>query len=369
MTMQDTNRAFGAVISRLINGNSLSREEAYQAFLQVLDNTVSDMQQGAFLAALTAKKETAEEIAGGWQAIFERDTNSVVFDRRLPLIDNCGTGMDTFKTFNVSTASSLIGAAGGLYIARHGARAISSKCGTVDVAESLGVDVECPVETVAESIRTTGLGLFNGMSPQVHPQALGRILSQINFGSPLNIAASLANPAMPQMAVRGVYSREMLLPVTEVMREIGYTRALVVYGSIDGTNQGIDEASVCGPTYGYLLSDGTITAMEFTPESAGLQRHAPEEIAAKNSASAGAGHLVRLLAGKEKGGAEDIALLNSGLLFFTTGKADSIQEGVQTAKELLASGKPLEKLQQWVSLQNREPEQGAKRLQTHLERV
>lgn len=367
--MQDKNRAFGAVISQLINGNSLSRDVAYHAFQQVLNNEVSEMQQGAFLAALTAKKETAEEIAGGWQAIFERDTNKVVFDQELPLIDNCGTGMDTFKTFNVSTASSLIGAAGGLHVSRHGARAISSKCGTVDIAENLGVDVECPVEIVAESIRTTGLGLFNGMSPHVHPQALGRILSQICFGSPLNIAASLANPAKPKMAVRGVYSREMLLPVAEVMREIGYSRALVVYGSIQDTDFGIDEASVCGTTYGYLLDNGTITAMDFTPESAGLQCHSSEEISAKDSAATSAEHLIRLLAGKEKGGAEDIVLLNSGLLFFISGKAGSIQSGVHMAKELLASGKAMEKLKQWVTVQSRDPEQSLQQLQVHMKRV
>ena len=116
-----------------------------------------------------------------------------------------------------ATASSIVAAAGGLKIARHGARAITSHCGTVDIAECLGVDVECSVDIVAESIRSTGLGLFNGMSAKVHPQALGRILSQISFGSPLNIAASLANPALPRKAVRGVYSREMLKPVALVI--------------------------------------------------------------------------------------------------------------------------------------------------------
>lgn len=202
MTMDmATNRAFGRIIGRVINKEHLSQGEAYDAFAMVLNNAVSDMQQGAFLAALTAKGETAQEVAGGWRAVYDLDTNKVDFSD-LTVVDNCGTGMDSFKTFNISTAAAVVAAAGGLKVARHGARAITSSCGTVDMAERLGVDVECPVSLVAESVRKAGIGLFNGMSPEVHPMALGRILSQIAFGSPLNIAASLAHPAMPRIALR-----------------------------------------------------------------------------------------------------------------------------------------------------------------------
>ena len=332
-------------------------------------NEVSEIQQGAFLAALTAKKETAEEIAGGWQAIYENDTNRVEICEDVELIENCGTGMDSFKTFNISTAASIIGAAGGLSIARHGARAISSRCGTVDVAEQLGVDVDCPVSVVAQSIRQTGLGIFNGMSGEVHPRALGRILSQINFGSPLNIAASLANPAFPRLAVRGVYSRDMMGPVTEVMREIGFKRALVIHGTIEGTDLGIDEASICGTTYGYLLEDGEIKELTFTPQSLGLQQYEPAEIAALSSPSESAIHLCRLLSGKEPGAAEDIVLMNSALLFFIGNKVDSIKDGVALAQDILASKKGLEKLKSWVTAQNRDPQKGSRKLELILEQL
>ena len=233
----EKNQKLGQIITRLIAKEDISLKESHAAFSMVLGNEVSDMQQGAFLAALTAKGETADEIAGGWRAVYELDTQKVDLTD-LTIVDNCGTGMDSFKTFNISTAASLVAAAGGVTIARHGARAITSSCGTVDMAECLGVDMECSVELVEKSIRQAGIGLFNGMSPEVHPMALGRILSQICFGSPLNIAASLAHPALPKVAVRGVYSPSLIRPVAEVMQAIGYTDALVVYGGISGSETG-----------------------------------------------------------------------------------------------------------------------------------
>jgi anthranilate phosphoribosyltransferase len=240
-------RELGRFIGRVIAGEDLSREESYHAFCLLLGDEVAPMQQGGFLAALTAKGETVAELAGGWQAICDLATRQVDLGE-LALIDNCGTGMDSFKTFNISTAAALVGAAGGLRVARHGARAITSTLGTVDLVERLGVDVDCPVEVVAASIREAGIGLFNGMRPEVHPGALGRILGQLSFGSPLNIVASLAHPARPQTALRGVYSRDMVRPIAEVMAAIGYQRALVVHGGIDGSPLGMDEASVCGVT-------------------------------------------------------------------------------------------------------------------------
>jgi len=176
-----SDREFGSLIMRLIQKGDMTRDETREAFYTILKDQTTEMQQGAFLAALTSKGETAEEAAGAWEAIYNLDTEKVVINSQGPLIENCGTGMDGFKTFNISTAASIIAAAGGIYMARHGARAITSVCGTVDLAEALGVDVECDVRVVARSIEKTGLGLFNGMSPKVHPNALRRILSKIFF--------------------------------------------------------------------------------------------------------------------------------------------------------------------------------------------
>jgi len=212
---------FGSRIQRLINKEDLDRDTIKKMFTQVLEGEQPDLQQGAFLAALAAKGEIPEEIAGAWEAIREIDTIKVEPKVDGPILDNCGTGMDPLKTFNISTTASILAAAGGVVLARHGARSITSKCGTVDVAEALGVDVEAGVEVAKKSVEQCGLGLFNGMSPLVHPKGLFRILSQIRFGTTLNIAGSLASPIMPHLGVRGVFSPEMVDRVAEVMRENG----------------------------------------------------------------------------------------------------------------------------------------------------
>ncbi len=350
----------GQIITRLINKENLSLPESHAAFCQVLANEVTEMQQGAFLAALTAKGETADEVAGGWKAVYELDTKTVSVGAGV--VDNCGTGMDSYKTFNISTAASLVAAAGGVTIARHVARAITSSCGTVDIVEALGVDVECSVELVAESIAHAGIGLFNGMSPEVHPMALGRILSQICFGSPLNIAASLAHPALPKIAVRGVYSPALLLPVAEVMQAIGYTDALVVYGAIAGCTQGMDEASVCGTTSGVRLQNGVLSQFSFQPEDCGLPSRRPEALMPDRDLNTAAVKMYQLLAGVGDAARIDAVILNSALVFFVKGMVATISEGVEKAREILSSGKVLTTLARWVEVQNRDPSAGLKRL-------
>jgi anthranilate phosphoribosyltransferase len=356
----EKNKAMGQVITRLINKENLSLDESHAAFCQVLGNEVSDMQQGAFLAALTAKGETASEVAGGWRAVYELDTKKVAIGDGV--VDNCGTGMDSFKTFNISTAASLVAAAGGVTIARHGARAITSSCGTVDMVEALGVDVECSVELVAKSIAQAGIGLFNGMSTEVHPMELGRILSQICFGSPLNIAASLAHPALPKIAVRGVYSQALILPVAEVMQAIGYTDALVIYGAIAGSEKGMDEASVCGTTSGVRLQNRVLKEFSFQPEDCGLPIHRPESLRPDGDRNTAAVKMYQLLAGRGHAARLDAVILNSALVFFVKNMVVTILEGVEKAREILLSGQALGTLERWVEVQNSDPSAGLKKL-------
>ncbi|MBW2708499.1 MAG: anthranilate phosphoribosyltransferase [Deltaproteobacteria bacterium] len=357
------NREFGGLITRLVQKENLSREEAKGAFYTILRNETTDMQQGAFLAAMTAKGETEEEVAGSWEAIYELDTVKVVSDDPRPIVENCGTGMDTFKTFNISTAASIIAASGGIRMARHGARAITSLCGTVDMAEALGVDVECSVDVVAESINRAGIGLFNGMSAEIHPQALGRILSNIHFGSTLNIAASLANPAMPKIGVRGVYAKEMIIPVVRVMKAIGYERALVLYGGIDNSLKGMDEASVCGRTYcAELKEDGEITEYDFRSEDYGLTTCNPSDLAPVPDMDREARDFVALLRGEKDGARFEAAALNAGLIFYLAGNLPSIQDGVDKACSLLKQGSAFNTLENWVKIQNRDPKKGVGRL-------
>ncbi|MFO7885492.1 MAG: anthranilate phosphoribosyltransferase [Desulfobacteraceae bacterium] len=357
------NRAFGSTITRLIHKENLTREESKQAFVTVLNNQTTDMQQGAFLSALTAKGETHQEVAGAWEAIYDLDTIKIKIDKRLRLAENSGTGMDTFKTFNISTAASVIAAAGGVPMARHGARALTSVCGTVDMAEALGVDVECPADMVAKSIETCGLGLFNGMSPLIHPMALSRILSRIFFGSTLNIAASLANPALPSIGVRGVYSRQMIRPVAEVMKEIGYTRALVLHGAIENSDKGMDEASVCGPTHCARIDEGSdIEMFTIYPEKLGLGVIDPGQLSPEKDIQAESKRFVALMSNRESSARKDAALLNAGLIFLAAGSAKSLDLGIEKAAHILESGTAFETLENWVKSQNHDPDQGLIRL-------
>ncbi len=362
-------RTFGEIITRLIQKKNLSRKDARHAFINVLNDNTTRMQQGAFLAALVSKGETEHEVAGAWEAIYDLDT--VKAEINLPdnnsvrIVDNCGTGMDTFKTFNISTAASVIASSETIKMARHGARAITSVCGTVDLAEAIGVDVQCSADIVASSVEKAGIGLFNGMSPQIHPMALGRILSEIHFGSTLNIAGSLANPAMPKYGVRGVYSKEMIVPVAKVMHAIGYQRAIVLYGAIDGSNMGMDEASVCGPTFCAEISEtGKIEEYVFTPQDFAMGNYPPHDLGPEKNIMLESKRFVSLILGKDRTARREAALLNAGLIFYISGQAKTIKKGIEKADESLSSGTAFNNLKNWVRFQNREPEKGIKILES-----
>ncbi|RLB92790.1 MAG: anthranilate phosphoribosyltransferase [Deltaproteobacteria bacterium] len=359
----DPDKEFGALITRLINKENLTRKEARQAFITVLNNETNDMQQGAFLAALSAKGETAMEVAGSWEAIYDLDTTKVSMDPGVNLVENSGTGMDTFKTYNISTAASIIAAAGNIPMARHGARAITSLCGTVDMAEALGVDVECTADLVTKSIKTSGIGLFNGMSPHIHPKALGRILSQIFFGSTLNIAASLANPALPAIGVRGVYAKGMILPVAKVMKEIGYKSAIVLHGCIEDSPLGMDEASICGITHCARVSgDDTIAEFTIDPKKLGLATKDTRALSPESELSLESKRFAALMNNQESGPRKDAALLNAGLIFLAADKVTTLEQGIERAAGLLEKGTAFATLEHWVAAQNTDPEKGLKTL-------
>ena len=352
MTDEAQLKAFGCTIGKLIRREDLSRPDAKEAFRQVLMDEQPELQQGAFLAALAAKGETPEEIAGSWDAIYEFDTVHVKPATSAPLFENCGTGMDRVKTFNISTASAVVAAAAGVCMAKHGARAITSTCGAVDVAEALGVAVECPAEVVTRSIERAGIGLFNGMSRHVHPRALHRILAQIRFGSTLNIAASLANPAMPRHALRGVYSSRMVGPAAEVMREIGYERALVVFGRDDSGDQGMDEWSVLGETEVAEISPGgRIQRYVVAPEDLGVPRAEYEPLRPAANVHEEAARFVALLSGHDDTARTDAVCLNAGPILWLMGKAKDLRTGVEQAKGILADGRARAKLEEWVVTQ------------------
>ncbi len=368
-TNEDIIKSFGEGIVSLMAGENMDQETAKKMTCEILEGIQPDLQQGAFLAALRMKGETEEEIAGCFEAIYETDTNKVSMNGT-PLLENCGTGMDSLKTFNISTLSAIVAACDGVLMARHGARAITSKCGTVDLCESLGVDVECHVDIIQESIRTCGLGIFNGTSPQVHPGGLGRILSQIRFGSTLNIAASLANPALPKYAVRGVGSPDQIEPTLKVMKRIGYQKALVVHGFNKDMTKGMDELSTLGITrIGLLNGNGESEFYEISPENVGLSVGKYEDICPQEQIEREAQVALALLTGRGITSRVDIVALNAGAILWVADKARSLEEGVDRAKKLISSGKPLDKLRQWVHVQNLKPEKGTSMLDALCEKT
>jgi anthranilate phosphoribosyltransferase len=352
-------RQFGMNIQRLIGKEDLSREESYEMFRQILLNQQPDLQQGAFLAALISKGETYREIAGAWQAIVEFDTTNVVDELGHPLVENSGTGMDQLKTFNVSTAASVVAAAGGARLARHGARALTSACGTVDLLDRIGIDVECNVATVVESIQKEGIGLFNGTSPKVHPHSLGRILSQIRFGSTLNIAASLASPCRPTHALRGVYAKELVPKVCEVMKEIGYERAMIVHGFDSRKEKGMDELSTIGETLVHeLFPNGEERTFLLAPEDVGLKRSNYPSIAATGNVREEAVRFLQIISGNGHPECIDMTCLNAGAILYLAGKADDVRTGVEMSRDIIETGKALAKLSRWVTVQADSSKQG-----------
>jgi anthranilate phosphoribosyltransferase len=359
----ETLAEFGVNIQRLINKDDLSRQESYEMFRQTLQNLQPDLQQGAFLSALAAKGETTNEIAGAWEAIYEFDTKKADLQYDVPVVENSGTGMDQLKTFNVSSAAAIIASAGGVRIARHGARALTSKCGTVDLLETLGVDVECEVETVASSIQKAGIGLFNGMSPKTHPVSLARILSQIRFGSTLNIAASLASPCKPTHGLRGVFSKDIMKKAALVMKEIGYKRAMIVHGLDSESGKGMDELSNLGDTFVLeFFPDGAEKTYVIKPEDAGLKKAAYNSIAALGDIEEESKRFLKVICGEGPNECIDIACLNAAAIFYVSGHTDDITSGVDMSREIIESQRAVNQLVKWIRCQNDDPKEGLRKL-------
>ncbi len=362
----DAMRDFGGCIQRLIKGQSLTRTEAYLRMSEVLCEKQPDLHQGAFLAALAAKGETEEEIVGVWEAIDRHDTVHV--DIEGPLLENCGTGMDAIKTFNVSSAAGIVVAACGVKVARHGARAVTSRCGTVDVLEACGVDVGGTADGVAASIASCGIGLFNGMSAEIHKGGLGRILGNIRFGSVLNIAASLASPVRAAFGVRGVAALDQVPVTSRIMQAIGYQRGMVVHGLDRVSGRGMDELSVCGPTHIVHFDETDSRSSILAPADVGLREHPVEAIQSLGCVEAEARRLVSVISGAEQGQAcEDFTVLNAAAALMVAGQCDELREGIERARTAIRSGAAIRKMADWVRLQNRDPEAGSVRLAARLE--
>ena len=360
-------RYFGVMVGRLLRGENLTRDEARECWRQICTEEQPDLPQGAFIAALKAKPETPEEVAGTFEALYEYDTVKVKVDTSTPLIDNCGTGADALKTLNISTGAGIIAAACGQSVVRHAARAVSSHCGAIDVIEALGVNVESAPELPRQSLEQAGICTWNGFLPAIHPKALARLLSQIRFGSTINIVGPLLNPTMPAYKVMGVSSPETTDIVVQTLRELGFTAAFVMHGLEESSGQGMDELSTLGPTHvAELRADGCIERYTVTPEDFGLRRARFADLASSRNVHQDALALLRVLMGKDDGPRHDIICLNAAPMLYIMGQARNLREGMAMARETIANGSALEKLRTWVTWQNTTPADGLSTLERML---
>jgi anthranilate phosphoribosyltransferase len=334
------------LLNRIIHGESMTAAEAQGLMARMMDEELTPIQLAAFLIALRAKGETADEVVGFARAMRDRarpiETAGV-------LADTCGTGGDGSGTFNVSTAAALIVAACGQPVAKHGNRAASGRCGSADVLETLGVDVALPPEGVARCIEEVGIGFL--FAPAFHPAMKFAAIPRRELGvrTVFNLLGPLTNPARPSYQLLGVSSADLIDLMAGALLMLGVDAALVVH-SDDGT----DEISVAGNTSVREVRSGEIRAYEVTPEAFGVERSAPDAIKGGDPET-NAAILRDVLAGNH-GPTRDAAVVNAAAALYAAGKARDFREGATLAEnaiESLRAQETLERLRQ-TSLRARE---------------
>lgn len=327
-------------ISNLSLGKNLSSAETEEVMDEIMSEKATPAQIAAFLLALNIKGESIEEIIGGTKGILKKAVQ--IRTKNKDLVDLCGTGGDGHSTFNISTLSSFVTAGAGSRVAKHGNRSISSQCGSADLLEALGVNFNLPSRKIAQSIDGIGFGFL--FAPRFHP-AMKYALQprrEIGLRTIFNIIGPLANPLKVKRQLVGVYSADLLIPVSRALKLMGKQKALVVH-SMDG----LDEISISAPTLGYLVSKEKSAEIKITPEDFRLKRRPLKEIQAF-SVKENIEIFYKVLQG-EKGAIRDVVLLNSGAALFVAGKATDIKEGIERAQDSIDSSKALRLFHQFLS--------------------
>ncbi|MBA2294326.1 MAG: anthranilate phosphoribosyltransferase [Actinobacteria bacterium] len=335
-----------ASLSRLLDGHDLSREQARDVMNEIMSGEATEAQIGGFLIALRLKGETADEIAGCAEAM--REHVLPVRPRRDDLVDVVGTGGDGANTFNISTAAALVAAGGGAAVAKHGNRAASSACGSADVLEELGLELELPPARIAQSIDEHGFGF---MFARAHHPAMRHAASarqELGTRTVFNVLGPLANPAGVRDGVFGVYEPALARVYAEVLVGLGARHALVVHG--DG---GVDELTPSGPSLVVEVRGGSIREWELTPESLGLTRSDRAELRG-GDATANAGTILRVLDG-EHGARRDAVVLNAAGALLTAGVVADLRAGVAAAAESIDTGAAAATLEQLVVFSRQVP--------------
>jgi anthranilate phosphoribosyltransferase len=326
---------------QLAEGESFSEPQMKEAMDLLLGEEVSESEIAAFLMGLKSKGETVEEITGIVKGLKD---NTLPFRKKFPnVLDNCGTGGDGSSSFNISTTSAFVIAGAGIPVAKHGNRSISSKTGSADVLEYLGINLNLPVEVTEEILAELGIAFL--FAPHVHPKLkkVMMVRRQLKIPTIFNFIGPLTNPIDLDYQLLGVYRRDLLPVFAEVLQNLGRKRAVVINGA-----GFMDEASLQGENHLTLLEDGVISSQSFVPEEVGLPQY--DNSAIKGGDSKENAIILKNVLSGEKGACRDTVLLNAGIGIYTSGKAETISEGINMAMEVIDSGAAYEKLHRLIEV-------------------
>ena len=331
-------------IIKLSKKQDLAYAEAEAVMDEIMSGQATPVQMSAYLTALSLKGETIDEItasAAGMRA------HCIKLLHNLDVLEIVGTGGDGSNSFNISTTSSLVIAAGGVPVAKHGNRAASSKSGAADVLEALGVKITLTPERSAEILKKINICFLFAQNYHIAMKYVAPIRKELGIRTVFNILGPLSNPAGANMELMGVYDQSLVEPLAQVMANLGVNRGMVVYGQ-----DSLDEISMCAPTSVCEIRDGKFTSYEITPEQFGYERC--EKGALTGGTPAENAEITKaILKGEEKGPKRQAVCLNAGAALYIAGKAASIEEGVKLAEFLIDNGAALKKLEEFVEETNK----------------
>ena len=333
-------------IVKIVSKEDLTYEEAYTVMNEIMSGETTATQNAAFLAALSTKSaraETTDEIAGCAAAMRAHATK---VETGMDVFEIVGTGGDNAQSFNISTTSALIAAAGGMKVAKHGNRAASSLCGTADCLEALGVNISQSPARCVELLKEVGMCFFFAQKYHTSMKYVGAIRKELGFRTVFNILGPLTNPASPAMQLLGVYDEYLVMPLAQVLTNLGIQRGMVVYGQ-----DKLDEISMSSPTTICEIKDGWYKTYVIRPEDFGFTTCPKEELRGGTAAENAA--ITRAILSGEKGPKRDAVLLNAGASLYIGRKAASMKEGVVLAGEIIDSGKALQTLEKFIEVSNR----------------
>ncbi len=333
-------------IVKIVNKGDLTYEEAYAVMNEIMNGETSAVQNAAFLSALSTKSaraETTDAIAGCAAAMRAHATR---VETGMDLFEIVGTGGDNAGSFNISTTSAMVAAAGGMKVAKHGNRAASSKCGTADCLEALGVNIEQSPARCIEMLNEAGMCFFFAQKYHTSMKYVGAIRRELGFRTVFNILGPLTNPGSPSMQLLGVYDDYLVEPLAQVLVNLGVKRGMVVYG-LDK----LDEISLSSPTKVCEINDGWFRSSIITPEEFGFERCAKEDL--KGGTPEENAQITRDILSGQKGPRRNTVLMNAGASLYIGGKAKTMKEGCELAAELIDSGKAAAILEKLIEVSNR----------------